>query len=181
MNKTRKKIIINEILYWKKARLLPEQYCDYLLALYSEGEEIEVKTRDGKNTFLRMLPYLAIAIIVIGAICLTNFTQLPFKMQIAISAAAALLLLLFVYLFSSRKPLMQVSLIGASLMILAATVDSVEGFAPKNNTVLYSSLLANCLVWWGFGRKLSLLYFTIAGILGTVVICFFLARIAFKF
>ena len=33
MDETRKQIIINEIHYWKKNHLLPEQYCDFLLAL----------------------------------------------------------------------------------------------------------------------------------------------------
>ena len=39
MNETRKKIIIQEIKYWKKSKLLPEKYCDFLLTLYSGGEE----------------------------------------------------------------------------------------------------------------------------------------------
>ncbi|PLS15205.1 hypothetical protein CVD28_23020 [Bacillus sp. M6-12] len=179
MNETRKKIIINEILYWKKARMLPEQYCDYLLALYSEGEDFDTEKEDGNGRFLRMLPYLAIAFITISAICLTNFTQLPFKLQIVISTAAVIILLGFAFLFSRRRPLLQVCLIGASLMLLGVTLDIVEAFAPRSNSVLYISLLANCLLWWGSGRKLSLPYFTIAGILGTGVICFFMARLIF--
>lgn len=39
MSKDRMKIIIEEIEYWKKYNLLPEQYCDYLLTLYTKGEE----------------------------------------------------------------------------------------------------------------------------------------------
>ncbi|WP_440898184.1 hypothetical protein ACS127_15190 [Amphibacillus sp. Q70] len=39
MNGQRKATIINEIKYWKENRLLPDEYCDYLLALYTEGEE----------------------------------------------------------------------------------------------------------------------------------------------
>ena len=37
MDENRKQIIIKEIGYWKNNKLLPEQYCDFLLALYTEG------------------------------------------------------------------------------------------------------------------------------------------------
>ncbi|MEH7391845.1 hypothetical protein V7164_16455, partial [Bacillus sp. JJ1474] len=43
MNETRKKIIVNEIINWRKNRMLPEHYCDFLLALYTEGNEPENK------------------------------------------------------------------------------------------------------------------------------------------
>lgn len=46
MDNQRKSIIIKEIHLWKKTGLLPEHYCNYLLALYSEGEIIESKDLD---------------------------------------------------------------------------------------------------------------------------------------
>ncbi len=46
MDETRKQIIINEIEYWKEHHLLPEQYCDFLLALYTEGNGIEKKEKE---------------------------------------------------------------------------------------------------------------------------------------
>jgi hypothetical protein len=39
MTNEKKKIIIQEIYYWKNSRLLPETYCDFLLALYTEGNQ----------------------------------------------------------------------------------------------------------------------------------------------
>ena len=41
MNESRKQIIINEIIYWKKNRMLPEHYCDFLLALYTKGNGLQ--------------------------------------------------------------------------------------------------------------------------------------------
>lgn len=38
MDEARKETVIKEINYWKTHQLLPEHYCDYLLALYTEGE-----------------------------------------------------------------------------------------------------------------------------------------------
>ena len=41
MENPKKQIILNEILFWKQNKLLPEQYCDFLLKLYTEGEDIK--------------------------------------------------------------------------------------------------------------------------------------------
>ena len=38
---SRKDLIVNEIQLWKQANMLPEHYCDYLLALYTEGDVME--------------------------------------------------------------------------------------------------------------------------------------------
>ncbi|MBM7543212.1 hypothetical protein [Amphibacillus cookii] len=38
MDEQRKKIIINEIKHWKNSQLLPGHFCDFLLALYTEGD-----------------------------------------------------------------------------------------------------------------------------------------------
>ena len=43
MNAQRKRIIISEIQYWKKNRLLPEHYCDFLITLYAQGETDETE------------------------------------------------------------------------------------------------------------------------------------------
>ncbi|MDW0117374.1 hypothetical protein QTL97_10545 [Sporosarcina thermotolerans] len=41
MSNQRKKTIITEIKYWKENKLLPEHYCDYLITLYTQGEQEE--------------------------------------------------------------------------------------------------------------------------------------------
>lgn len=38
MDKEKNKIIIDEISNWKKNQLLPEKYCNFLLALYTYGK-----------------------------------------------------------------------------------------------------------------------------------------------
>ena len=45
MDRQRKDVIINEIHYWRESKLLPEQQCQFLLALYSEGEESFLPTK----------------------------------------------------------------------------------------------------------------------------------------
>ncbi|GJM72405.1 hypothetical protein HMSSN036_46210 [Paenibacillus macerans] len=39
LNQDKKAIILNEIEHWRRSRLLPEQYCDFLQNLYSDEPE----------------------------------------------------------------------------------------------------------------------------------------------
>ncbi|MFF2887754.1 hypothetical protein [Paenibacillus sp. NPDC057967] len=39
MNQERRQIIVREIDHWRRSKLLPDQYCDFLLNLYADPEE----------------------------------------------------------------------------------------------------------------------------------------------
>lgn len=45
-----KEIILSEIEYWRKNRLLPAAYCDFLTRLYSEGTDSSVSTKASHKT-----------------------------------------------------------------------------------------------------------------------------------
>lgn len=66
MDWQRKAIIIGEIKYWKDNRLLPEAYCDYLLALYTKGEEEETtsKSSQSKKKNLLTLIFLVLNVLI---------------------------------------------------------------------------------------------------------------------
>ncbi|MCS0823668.1 hypothetical protein NX029_06770 [Cytobacillus firmus] len=57
MDENRKKVIVNELLYWKKSRMLPDRYCDYLLALYTEGSQPK-EIKKHKSVMGRIWPIL---------------------------------------------------------------------------------------------------------------------------
>jgi hypothetical protein len=79
MNAQRKKIIMTEINYWKQNKLLPEQYCDFLIMLYTEGnreQEISATTdailsREKKKVNVRAILiqtlYILIAFAILGS------------------------------------------------------------------------------------------------------------------
>ncbi|RFU65736.1 hypothetical protein [Peribacillus glennii] len=176
MNEMRKKIIIKEILYWKNSRMLPDQYCEYLLALYSEGEEInQPYAKPGKRRL--GLPYLIIGAIISITLVLNYFTQLPYGMQISSSIFSIFALLIITAYFSKRLMSYHIPLIGAVLLFLLATVSSVEHFAPGRVGVLYFFLLCHAGLWIYLGKRLGMAYFTVAGYLGTGLIAFFLAKL----
>lgn len=91
MNETRKKIIINEIHYWKKSRILPEQYCNFLLALYTEGEYEQEVSSPKRPTFRKQ--YIIMTAVIVSALIVNYFTEIVPLMQI-------LLFLIFLVFFS---------------------------------------------------------------------------------
>ncbi|MFC0014853.1 MULTISPECIES: hypothetical protein [Allobacillus] len=49
MKKDKNKIIIDEITSWKQNQLLPEKYCNFLLALYTYGEGVEEDSKSNAS------------------------------------------------------------------------------------------------------------------------------------
>ena len=85
MNDQRKKIILNEILYWKQNRMLPDTYCDYLLALYSEGEEsLQMKNHGLTSKTSYLFPALFIIFIFVSALIVNYFTEINPLMQMSL-------------------------------------------------------------------------------------------------
>lgn len=169
MDDTRKKIIVNEIVYWKKNKMLPEQYCDYLLALYTEGNQPEEKkTKNTKNK--RMNKSLLLLMLVPVIVFLLYFTELSFDLQMALYILLLLIGIGATIYFFKKGILFQVSLIISALILLLLTVEFTIHLFPEQPIALYISLFINCLVWALIGRKLKLLYFLISGILGISVL-----------
>lgn len=54
MDNPKKQIIINEILFWKQNKLLPEHYCDFLMTLYTEGEDIQLQNHISIKKSIKM-------------------------------------------------------------------------------------------------------------------------------
>lgn len=170
MNETRKKIIVNEILTWKNNRMLPEQYCNYLLALYTEGNNeeednasIKTKKKYWKNhyLFLFLIPL---------AVFLIHFTELSITLQIAFSILFVFLGIFFTYYFFRKGILLQIPLIASALITILSSVEFISKLFPGNLILLYGNVIVNCLLWLFTGWKLKFLPFTISGVLGLLLI-----------
>jgi hypothetical protein len=87
-------IILQEIQHWKKNKLLPEHYCDFLITLYTEGSENSIKRTKGiKSNFIRYILTFLLSIAVIGFLVLyfSDFLQ-----QMQISLGLFLLIVFFI-------------------------------------------------------------------------------------
>ncbi|MFJ7746208.1 hypothetical protein [Peribacillus sp. NPDC097295] len=174
MDETRKKIIIQEINSWKESRMLPEQYCNYLLALYSQGESQPAHSVKNKKEKKELFSGLAMGTLFLIVVFLNYFTEISIIMQMVVTTFSIIAFLFLIRRFAHKNILLQLSLIGLSLVVLMETVQVSELIAPGKRSILYICLFFNCGLWIWIGRKNKMLYFSIAGFLGLVVIAYFL-------
>lgn len=178
MPNPRKKIILNEILFWKQNKLLPDHYCDFLMTLYTEGNELELeeelshkkavkaKEKRNKNIFI-ITSSIIIILLVVALFMSTEFVGL-FVLFVGIIALA---LMISAFTFAKKHGLIAPVLqIAAALLIFALSVKISLEYFSNNTVVLFSLLISNCVVWLITGLKLRLLYFTLSGSLGLIIL-----------
>lgn len=169
MDQQRKTIIVNEIIHWKNTRMLPEQYCDYLLALYTEGNEPEETKETIKRNPIQLFNILFLLFIPIGMFLL-YFTELSFILQITFIGLIVFFgIFLFFYYFNKGIKL-HIPIITAGLLLLILSVEAVTAVFAEYPLALYLILIFHCLLWMAAGRKFALGYFSLSGILGTILI-----------
>ncbi|MCP3764260.1 hypothetical protein NLX67_18090 [Domibacillus sp. A3M-37] len=176
MKQDKKDIIIHEILLWKENHMLPPHYCDYLLALYMQGEEFTESGRRAKIRRVHMTSALLAFLLLPVAVFILYFTELSFLLQTVILTSFVGSLLLLALFFSRQKVLAPLLFLGAAILMLLLSLELHTRLFHDNPYSLYGLLSLNCLLWIYTGIKLRLLYFTISGGLGFLVILFFLAR-----
>ncbi|WP_338750158.1 hypothetical protein [Bacillus sp. FJAT-52991] len=171
----KQKIIMKEILFWKENHMLPEQYCDYLLSLYSQGEEWDdssVQTKQSQSFPLQSI-LVSLSILMISLFVL-YFTEMSFSLQTAILVFFVVMLLGLGFYFSKKGLLFPIFYIVAAILLLVYSVELHEIMKGKRFFSLNFLLFVNCLLWWVAGRKLQLIYFTISAWLGFGVLIIFI-------
>ncbi|WP_332690956.1 hypothetical protein [Halalkalibacter lacteus] len=87
MDEKRKETIIKEIKYWKQSKLLPNYYCDFLLTLYTEGEQVTEEKKRNQPLLLNgysLLTFIMVQSLFVLAVLVIYFTDFSLIMQIAI-------------------------------------------------------------------------------------------------
>ena len=178
MANSKKKIILNEILFWKQNKLLPDQYCDFLMTLYSEGNEIELEEdishkksiiAKEKRNRLKLLLFLGmLSVVLLAALFLVS--ELTWLVAIVVGAIA-IILMVMAYRFAKKKEMLAPILhISSALLLFGISVKISKEYFFENQIVLYVLLILNCLLWLFTGYKFKLMYFTISGVLGLLVL-----------
>ena len=178
MSKPRKQIILNEILFWKQNKLLPEHYCDFLATLYTEGEheetEQEKKAKQAvlakeKRTNIVMTTLLTI----VGILSFVGMFALSAYTAVCAIIAAGVTALLFVRaaVIALKHPSLAVLYhIMAALLIFGITIYISTAYFPGNDNLLFLALLFNSALWLITGLKRNLLYFTLSGALAGMIV-----------
>ncbi|UXH44369.1 hypothetical protein N5C46_22575 [Rossellomorea vietnamensis] len=166
----KKETIIHEILLWKQTKMLPEQYCDYLLALYTEGAGIDEResAEPPKKHFLKDF-LISISSILISLFVI-YFTELSIVLQTTI-LASFVGLLMGVGIYYTKKQFSPLLLFAsAACILLISTMELTERIFEGHYLPLYVTLFLNCFTWIGAGVKWKMNYFTLAGSVGAVLV-----------
>ncbi|UCZ54515.1 hypothetical protein LGQ02_07065 [Bacillus shivajii] len=174
----RKKIIVNEIKYWRKNKLLPATYCNFLLQLYSEGTEDVGHERNNKQkrSMLKYIKPFTHSVFLLAMITLTflviYFTQFSDTMQITmISFALIVAILGSAYFHRKGVAVVHLYVISAAFLSFILTIQLVDKLFPEQPFVLGGTIVGLCTLWIFSGLRWKFQYLFIAG--GTGIILFF--------
>jgi hypothetical protein len=177
MDNQRKEIIIKEIKYWKKSKLLPDHYCDFLLTLYTKGEHLNEDGKE-KNHFIHfkaVMLFISIQALFLLAVLVIYFTDFSLLMQIAIVIFIAITMILITK--KTRNELLySLYAMMAAFVLFLLTVHFVLFFEHASSNGLLLAILGHSLAWFYIGWKWSIRFFVIAAILAIFVLLFILVR-----
>lgn len=172
---TKKQVIINEIEWWKESHLLPEQYCDYLLALYTEGNADRQGTISSKPPKKRFQGWLFSIILLFLPVMLLviYFTELSFVLQMLLYSLFILVCLGAALFYIEKIFFVHGLLSMAALCLLLLSYEAVSFYFPQNFLILMILLVLHCVLWIITGFRLKIIYFKMAGVIGLVLIVAF--------
>ncbi|MBY6267790.1 hypothetical protein [Parageobacillus thermoglucosidasius] len=177
MDERRREIIVREIEYWKRSRLLPEQYCDYLLTLYTEGE---YKKRPSDIVRIRhwgMIRFLLVALICLllpASVLVIYFTELSFVLQMLLLCLFFSICTVAAWMWKGKGNIIHIPLISGALIFLIASIEIGEYYFPKQKAVTAAIVFMNCFVWIWIGKRFRFLYLLISGMIGIGILAVFL-------
>ncbi|WP_231784740.1 hypothetical protein [Lysinibacillus sp. GJ-1] len=178
MTNPRKKIILNEILFWKQNKLLPEHYCDFLATLYAEGNDVEELEEATHKQAVLPLEKRKMMFFIVG-LCLGMLLLLYIYFTVTsllllltgIVAIATITLFIMAFQVATKNNLLApVFHIIAAILLFSLSIRMYTTYFSGNNTVLFVIIAANCGVWLVSGIKMKLLYFTVSGGLGLLAL-----------
>jgi hypothetical protein len=167
----KKKIIIQEIEYWKRSRLLPEHYCDFLLQIYLSDSKKNTKSGGGSFSFITsksMLLFIMALFFILGFLAF-YFIDFSNQMQMYLIAITVFIfyssamfayrkgLSFFHYLFSIGCMIM---LLGVVRFLYLWSIDDVVMKVPL--------LLGVCLIWMITGITFRIFYLQFIGLIAIV-------------
>ena len=179
MTNPRKKIILNEILFWKQNKLLPEHYCDFLAALYTEGADIEelepvqhpkqAVLPSEKRKMILLVVGLCIAIMAVLALYFT-MQSLTLIFTVIVGVGACILFIAAWQMARKKHLLAPIFHVLAAILLFSMSIRICTTYFSGNNTVLFCLIAMNCVIWLWSGIKMKLLYFTVSGALGLIAL-----------
>lgn len=163
----KKQVIVQEIEKWRESKLLPEQYCDFLLNLYLEQpvarEEVATSTirtslLNKPNRLIWMMIFLSFPFLSLFAYYFNAFSM---TMQMAISGVIIALLYLFSILVKSRSQIASFLTFGLGSIVLILVGSYFFKHYDLSLQAFAFFIICSSLIWMvlGFIAKTGLFHF----------------------
>ena len=169
MNRQRKDTIINEIKYWKESRLLPDHYCDYLLALYTEGEVSKEQVKVPKMNIFHLCLAILIPLFVPITFLVIYFTELSIDLQMLPIIFLILLSILGYYVFRKEYIFIHIPVITTALLVLLLSLKLVEA-TGYHSTKMLVTVGVQAVGWFVVGYLKKWYYLIFAAIITGLLI-----------
>jgi hypothetical protein len=155
MNEERRRTIIREIDYWQKNKLLPDQYCDFLMNLYKTDEEIGRPSSGWAGRAVSVVNgasgkqwLLAFGIFSVVCLVILYFSVFHPVLQTALTLFAVVLLLYFGLKRRRASEPVGLTLIGLgmlTLLVAGIVMLQLHGLDTPMWTALF---LTGCGLFW---------------------------------
>lgn len=155
MKDDRTRTIISEIHYWKNNRLLPSEYCDFLLALYTKGDGEHVEERKNSHVSSHLFFYLIISLTLFVlplSFLVIYFTEMGIIMQTGLLSSFVCIEWIHVkWLKYKESDWLLLPLIVGILVFLLASISLAQHFYGPG-WILYITFALNFTLWMVVGR-----------------------------
>ncbi|WP_281888187.1 hypothetical protein [Paenibacillus sp. YYML68] len=174
MDDKKKIMMIHEIEHWRRSRLLPEQYCDFLLNLYvteglekpkleSPGRLLGMSSSQIVNSSWKIWSLLLLAAIVISFTAL-NFNAFEIPMQIGVSLAFLVTCYAFGGAKRQKEPMAAQIILGmASLFLLFIGVYMLKLHGYEEPVLMVGYVFLTSVIWMVTGVAARLALFQLCG------------------
>jgi hypothetical protein len=177
MKEERAKTIVDEIRYWKQNRLIPTEYCDFLLALYTQGDTQDRHRYQGNNSFYYYTFYiwLAFSLFLLPlSFLVIYFTEMGIIMQTGLLSSFVVIEWIHVrWLKYKESDWLLIPLIVGILVFLLASISSAQHFYGPGWS-LYITLMLNCTLWMVVGRLYRVQMIFYSGVIGAMLLIIYI-------
>lgn len=179
MNVDKRDIILKEIQYWRRSKLLPEQYCDFLTNLYDdEATAVDRNPVSLHNLRQGNVKVWLFGFGIISLILLIGFYFSVFPLGLQIATAVSILIVCYGYsgVWRNRRPSVSLALAGAGSFLTLGFGLWIIALHGWDQTVWTPALVGFCGVLWavlGFALRIGLLQYAGFGCLALLYAGFF--------
>ncbi|MCR8641963.1 hypothetical protein NV379_04775 [Paenibacillus sp. N1-5-1-14] len=153
MDADKRKTIMNEITHWRRSKLLPEQYCDFLMNLYRDEHTGQAYPKpSGKaavisNSHWRYWLYAVLGLGLLG-FSLFHFASMSLILQMGISCVFVLGCYMMGLGRKKNSPFVSTMLCLAASLILLVSGMYVISKTTYNEPTYYVEFIACCAMIW---------------------------------